>query len=99
MDEGQGAGGRLPERAQRLGERRLQFVAAGEVPVAGHILRLIPQPFHRVEFRSVGRLRQQMNPRGQRRVTRPGMKARLIPDDEMLRLDVTVRELLAKPVA
>ena len=65
---------------------KASLVEAGTVPVAGHVLRLIPQPFHRVEFRTVRRQRQQMNPCGQRRIPRPGMKARLIPDDDVLRL-------------
>src|ERR1039458_5377473 len=40
-----------------------------------------------------------MNPGGQWRIPRPGMKPRLIPDDHMLRLDVAGRDLLEKPVA
>jgi len=37
-----------------------------------------------------------MNPRGQRCRPRPGMKARLIPDDNMFGLRIAVRELLEK---
>ena len=96
MDEGQGAGGRFPERPQGLGQGRLQFIEAGEVPIAGDVLRLIPQPFHRVEFRAIRRQRQQMNPRGQCRIARPGVKARLIPDHHMFGLGVTVGQLVVK---
>ena len=44
MHARQGAGGGFPERSQRLGERFLQMVEVGEMPVARHVLRLIPQP-------------------------------------------------------
>jgi len=54
MHEGQDARRGFPERAQRLGKYLLQIVEVGKVPVAGCILRLIPQPFHRVEFRTNG---------------------------------------------
>jgi len=55
MNERQGAGGGFPERTQRLGQRFLQLVEVGKMPVARHVLRLIPQPFHGVEFRTIRR--------------------------------------------
>ena len=42
MNQGQGAGGSFPKRSQGLGEGFLQLVEVGEVPVARHVLRLIP---------------------------------------------------------
>lgn len=50
MDEGQGAGGCLPERPQRLGEGRLQFGEAGEVPVAGQKISQVWNHGHPTHF-------------------------------------------------
>ena len=62
--------------------------------IAGAVLDLIPQPFHRIEFRTVRRQGQQVNPLGQTRVLRPRMEARLIPDHHMLGLQIAGRDLL-----
>ena len=86
----------LPEWAQCPSQRFLQLIEIVEMLVAGHVLGLIPQPFHRVEFRAIRRQRQQMNPRGQCRIARPGVKARLIPDHHMFGLGVTVGQLVVK---
>ena len=45
MDEGQDPRRRFPEGAQGLRQGFLQLVQAGEMPVARHVLSLIPQSF------------------------------------------------------
>jgi len=62
--------------------------------VADDVLQLVPPPFHRVEFRTVGRQRQQVDPRRQVRILRPRVKPGLIPDDHMFGRRITVGELL-----
>ena len=52
--------------------------------IAGDVLHLIPQPLDRIEFGTVGRQGQQMNPVGQAGIARTRVKARLILDDHML---------------
>ena len=49
--------------------------------IAGDVLHLIPQAFDRIEFGTVGRQGQQMNPVGQAGIARTRVKARLILDD------------------
>ena len=67
--------------------------------IARHILGLIPQPFDRIEFRAVGRQRQQVNTRRKLRILGTGMKPCLVPDDHMLGLRVTIGNLLQEAPA
>ena len=60
----------------------------------GHVLHLIPQSFHRVEFRAIRGQGQQMNPGRQVRIAGAGMKTGLIINDHMFGLRITVGQLL-----
>jgi hypothetical protein len=52
--------------------------------IAGEVLHLIPQSLNRIEFGTVGRQGQQMNPFGQAGIARARVKARLILNDHVL---------------
>lgn len=53
--------------------------------IAGEVLHLIPQALDGIEFGTVGRQGQQMNPCGQVAVLRPRVETGLIPDHHVLR--------------
>ena len=99
VDQGQHAGRCFPERAERRRQRLFQSVQIFIALVAGDDLHLIPQPFDGIEFGTVGRQGQQMNPFWQTCISRTRMKARLIPDHHRLGSGITGGDLLEKVVA
>jgi len=77
-----------------LGEH--QFGQRAEHPVAQGVLDLIPQPFHRVEFRTVGRQRDDPHVVRQPRVPVPQMEARAVLDQHVHRRRIAAAHLLVK---
>ncbi len=85
---------RFPEGAQGRRQGFLQLVQVGEMPVARHVLRLIPQSFHRVELRTVGRQRHKPQIRRDARVAFGQVETRLVGDDHVQRLRVGLGDLV-----
>lgn len=83
-------------RAESADDPVLEFAQGRIEPVADLVFHEIPELLHGVEFRALGRQRQQTEVGGQPGIPRPDVKAGLILDDDVHGLRFAPADLLGE---